>query len=295
MNQLNTNKVASGIIAAVIIALLLSTVVFYRNNAQLKETANRERLQSEKLLSEKLLLMKEIEGFRGEITSLKGKNKEADILLEKANRSLNEQENTIHSLSKEAASAKQLKKQLADVKKIRENLISELEQLTQSKNELSKTNTTLKNQNDELTNDVNKLLAENKSLAEQLRDKSFAGTNFKIEVVKNRKDKLTVKARRTDKIKIEFEVAANTYPVDSSLIHVDLLSPDKTIPAGDIKVSVANQAQLSANIGSSLPAQDLQKVIIEYTPKEKLNQGVYTVLVFHKNTFLGKAQFRLMK
>jgi hypothetical protein len=74
-----------------------------------------------------------------------------------------------------------------------------------------------------------------------------------------------------------------------------LLSPDKTIPAGDIKVSIENKAQLSASTNPSLPAQDPQKVIIDYTPKEKLNQGVYTVLVFHKNTFLGKAQFRLMK
>jgi hypothetical protein len=41
--------------------------------------------------------------------------------------------------------------------------------------------------------------------------------------------------------------------------------------------------------------EESQKVLIQYTPEEKLKLGVYTVLVYHKNTFLGKAQFRLMK
>jgi phosphotransferase system IIB component len=157
MNQLNTNKLAAGIIAAVMIALLLTTVVVYRDNTHLKEVANKEKLQAEKLLSEKLMLTKEINEFKGEIASLKGKNKEADLLLEKAGRKLNEQEVAINSLSKEAADAKQLRKQLTDVKKIRENLLGELQKIMASQEELNQFNAVLKNKNEELTKDVNNL------------------------------------------------------------------------------------------------------------------------------------------
>ncbi|MDO1445745.1 hypothetical protein Q0590_05760 [Rhodocytophaga aerolata] len=295
MNVSNTNKVIASIIAAVMLALLMTTFITVNKNSQLKEKANQERIQSEKLLSEKLLLTKQIEDFRKEISSLKGINKETDLLLEKANRNLNEKEATINKLSKDASDAKQVKAQLADVKKIRENLLAELKKINTDNTELKASNAELQGKNDELKKAYDNLLAENNTLAHQLREKSFTGTNFKIEVIKGKKDKLTVKAKKTDKIRIEFEVAANTYPIDPTFIHVDLLSPEKTISAGETDVKVENQAPLSASLDKNVSNETPQKIIIEYTPKEKMNLGSYTAIVFHKNTFLGKAQFRLMK
>jgi hypothetical protein len=52
---------------------------------------------------------------------------------------------------------------------------------------------------------------------------------------------------------------------------------------------------LSASTDEGATASGAQKVSITYAPKEKLKKGTYTAIVFHGNTLLGKAQFRLMK
>lgn len=288
MNQSKTKSVIAGIIAVVILGLLLNTYSVYNRNEELKESINYERLQSEKLLSEKLLLHKEIDEFRGEIASLKGKNKEADVLLERANRNLNEKEAMINSLAKEARDAKDVRRQLAEIKKARQELLEEFGNIADYNNQLKK-------KNDELREALNNLTAENKSLLDQLKAKSFAGSNFKIEVLKGKKDKLTVKAKRTEKVRIEFEVAANSYPINPKLIHIDLLSPDGALKSGETEVTVENKTELSASLNQALSDQEPQKVMIDYTLKENLKIGVYTAIIFHNNTFLGKAQFRLMK
>lgn len=288
MDQVKTKRIAAGIIAAVLIVLLLNTVKLYNTNSALKTSQDQEKLKSEKLLSEKLILRKEIEEFKNEISSLQGRNQEIDLLLNKANKNLTERELRIAKLEKEARSVSALKNQLAEVKKIRENLQREIEALAAN-------NFQLKNKNEELNSTVNALLSENKSLSDQLKSKSFAGSNFKVEVIKGNKEKLTVKARKTDKIKIEFEVPSNSYPVDDKLVHINLVTPDGSLLKGEAKVTVENTSELSASLDQSLNKKEPQKVVVEYSIKDKMKQGVYTAIVFHNNSFLGNVQFRLMK
>lgn len=288
MENLKTKRIVAGVIAIVMVAILLNTYKVYNKNETLKSSLNSEKLVSEKLLSEKLLLKKEIDEFREEIKSLQGKNSEADRLLERANRSINDKEVQIKTLAKEAKDAKYLRGQLADIRKIRQNLLEEFNKITDY-------NSKLKSENDELQVTINGLLADNKSLSDKLKEKSFVGSNFKIEVLKGKKDRLTVKAKRTEKLRIEFEVAQSTYPVNSKLIHIDLLSPEGALKSGEITTSVENGSELSASIDNVSLYLAPQKVTIDYSPKEPLKKGIYTAIVFHNNTFLGKAQFRLMK
>ncbi len=291
---MQNQKTAIGIVAAILVALLIGTSALYIRNGRLKEAVNHEKLQSEKLLSEKLLLTKQIDQFRGEIATLKGKNQEADRRLEKAGRDLTQLETRLQQLDKEAAGARQAKQQLAALKKLRETLAAELKSVKAYNGQLEDKNATLTRDLSRLTAENGTLLAQNKALADQVKTLSFTGSNFKIEVLKRNNDKLTVKARRTEKISIGFEVAAGT-ALDPQLIHVDLLSPDGSLQEGKSEVNVEGGSPLSASTGPGATAADSRKVSITYDPKEKLKKGTYTAIVFHGNTLLGKAQFRLMK
>ncbi len=292
---MQNQKTAIGIVAAILVALLIGTSALYIRNGRLKEAVNHEKLQSEKLLSEKLLLTKQIDEFRGEIATLKGKNQEADRRLEKAGRDLTQLETKLQQLDKEAAGARQARQQLAALKKLRETLAAELQSVKAYNGQLEDKNATLARDLSRLTAENGTLLAQNKALADQVKTLSFTGDNFKIEVLKRNNDKLTVKARRTEKISIGFEVAAGT-ALDPQLIHVDLLSPDGSLQEGKSEVHVEGGSPLSASTGpGATAATDSRRVSITYDPNEKLKKGTYTAIVFHGNILLGKAQFRLMK
>jgi hypothetical protein len=292
---MQNQKTVIGIVAAILVALLIGTSALYIRNGRLKEAVNGEKLQSEKLLSEKLLLTKQIDQFRGEIATLKGKNQESDRRLEKAGRDLTQLETKLQQLDQEAAGARQARQQLAALKKLRETLAAELQSVKAYNGQLEDKNATLARDLSRLTAENNQLLAQNKTLADQVKTLSFTGSNFKIEVLKRNNDKLTVKARRTEKISIGFEVAAGT-ALDPQLIHVDLLSPDGSLQEGKSEVHVEGGSPLSASTGpGATAAADSRKVSITYDPNEKLKKDTYTAIVFHGNTLLGKAQFRLMK
>jgi hypothetical protein len=291
---MQNQKTAIGIVAAILVALLIGISSLYIRNGRLKEAVNGEKLQSEKLLSEKLLLTKQLDEFRGEITLLKGKNQEADRRLEKAGRDLTQLETKLQQLDQEAAGARQAKQQLAALKKLRETLAAELQSVKAYNGQLEDKNATLARDLSRLTAENGTLLAQNKALADQVKTLSFTGSNFKIEVLKRNNDKLTVKARRTEKITIGFEVAAGT-ALDPQLIYVDLLSPDGSLQQGKSEVSVEGGSPLSASTGPGATGADSRKVSITYDPAEKPKKGTYTAIVFHGNTLLGKAQFRLMK
>jgi hypothetical protein len=292
---MKTEKVTIGVVAAILLALFVGIITLSTFNGRLRESVNKEKLQSEKLLSEKLLLTKQIDEFRGEIAVLKGKNKEADLRLESANRDLTQMEAQLQRLDKEAAGARQLSQQVAALRKLRENLQAELKGIKSHNGQLEDKNASLSRDLDQLTAERNALLAQNKTLADQVKTLSFTGSNFKVEVLKGKSDKLTVKARRTEKISIGFEVAAGGSALDRQLIHVDLLSPDGSLLEGKPEVAVEGGSPLSASTDEGVTTPGSQKVSITYAPKEKLKKGTYTAIVFHGNTLLGKAQFRLMK
>jgi hypothetical protein len=188
-----------------------------------------------------------------------------------------------------------LGQQVATLKKLRENLQAELQGIKAHNGQLEDKNMSLSRDLDQLTAERNALLAQNKTLADQVKNLSFTGSNFKIEVLRGKNDKLTVKARRTEKISIGFEVAAGVSALDRQLIHVDLLSPDGSLLEGKPEVAVEGGSPLSASTDEGVTTSGPQKVSITYAPKEKMKKGTYTAIVFHGNTLLGKAQFRLMK
>ncbi len=291
---MKTEKVTIGVVA-ILLALLVGAISLYTYNGRLKESINKEKLQSEKLLSEKLLLTRQIDEFRGEIAALQGKNQEAGRRLESAGRDLTQMEARMQQLNKEAAGARQLGQQVAALRKLRETLQTELGRLKAHNGQLEDKNASLARNLDQLTAERNDLLAQNKTLADQVQHLSFTGSNFKIEVLKGNSDKLTVKARRTEKISIGLEVTTGGNAFDPQLIHVDLLSPDGSLVEGKPEVAVEGGSPWSASTGGGVSAPESRQVAITYAPKEKLKKGTYTAIVFHGNTLLGKAQFRLMK
>ena len=182
-------KTVAGIAAFIFLLAVMASAYYISTDLSLKSGLNNEKLKSESLLSEKLALEKEINQLKESISLLSGKNAQTDKLLAEAQIKLGEKEKVITVLRKENATTKNLKKELAEVKEMKESLFRQVEALNiQNKTlaaenqQLHKTTTQLKEEKNDLLKQIELARAESLEKAD----------NYQVDVFKNvKKDKLT--------------------------------------------------------------------------------------------------------
>jgi len=249
-----------------------------------------EKLKSESLLSEKLDLDKQLKIVKDEMVSLQGKNKELDKFLAEANQKVTAKEQVISRLAKENASLQAFKKENGEIKKIREELYTKVEQL-------SKTNAQLTKELDGLNKTLAGLKEENSKLTAELNKQSAnpSTSNFRVESFKKRSDRLTVKARKTNSVMVSFDIE-NADKANYEKYRLILRKPEGGDIAGKQKITFATAPkQLTASTQEAPRQVSKDRVNIAFTPSQKLEQGIYTLFIYDGNALLGSAQVRLIK
>jgi uncharacterized protein (DUF3084 family) len=282
-----------GSIAAIAIFLSFTFGGFqYLDKKELRNGLDAEMIKTEFLTSEKMMLSKQISGLKTEINALTGRNAELDKLLAASLRNLEAKEQEIVKLEKQhKLNERNYKTQLESVHKIKRDLINQVEALKNENSQFSHEIAGLKNT---LTN----LQKENQLLNDKLNDKPATASNFLIEVVKGRKDKLTVKARRTDKIKVNFDFTDKAYQQNAlNQFQVEVISPKGTKVNGKVESQITKgEREVTASLKEVIhPSATTDKVTINFEPNDKLTPGVYSILVFKGNTYLGNTQFKVIK
>lgn len=285
--------VAAGV-TATLFASVIALSITYRSNSLLSEDLKGEKVRTESLTAEKSTLKKEIERLKIELSGFDTKNKELERAIKEAQYKVAAREASIDRLTKESAdSARKFKKELDAIKKIREDLVAQLENM-------KKTNLQLESEVNELNRTIAALRKENETLYARVSEKPMMAYNFRIETVKKRKDKLTVKARRINKVNISFDV--NNPKNLSGNVYVKVRSDKAGELEGETLLAFeeATQMEEESLVAAAEPfiivgADDYKRFSVAFDPKDKMAEGVYHVMVYSGNNYLGTTQFRIRK
>lgn len=286
-NMVQNPKVIAGTVTFLLAIALVSLISFYEANRSLEAGLNDEKLKSERILSEKLSLEKEIAKLKQSVTSLQGRNAELDKTLTSTSAKIAEKERELSRMSKENASLKQYKQQYADIQKIKNDLESQVLALNNALTAANK-------EKESLNRMVAELQVKNKSLSDELAQIQIASLDdIRVEAFK--KNKLTVSAKKTKKLDINF-IIPSKYSADNLTFKISdpsgqVLSPkDGTIAY----VETQDAPILTADASDMLYLKQTKQVKMEYKPKKKLKAGIYRIEVSSAdNAYLGSLQVRL--
>ena len=255
-------------------------------NRALEINLQNEKLRSEALLSEKLLLEKDMEKMRTQLTSLRGINNDLDEVVRKTEMRMTSQGSELAKLKKQNASLAQIRKQREDLLVLQTNLQNELAALRASYADLEVTNAAL-------SNTIAQLQEQNRLLSQDLNQAMFASMDrTQVEAVKGKKEKLTVRARKTQKLIANFDVPASLRNISFRITDQQgkVFADKHGVIVSRTSVSDAN---VLASTGEGPAGSGLQKVQMEYIPKQKLQSGVYTVEILNDNLYVGSLNVKL--
>ena len=257
-----------------------------RVNISLKAGLQEQKLKSETLLSEKLLLEKEIEKVKDQLFALKGRNLDLDNLVKRATATLKEQESEYSRMRKQNASLALVKKQREELSALSAQLENELQTLKSSYADLEARNA-------ELADVVVSLQEKNRVLTDDLNRTAFAAIDqSQIQALRGKREKLTVRAKRTNKLVTTFEVPANLKNLSFRITdsNGNVLGAEQ---GNIVSAIVPSDNNLTASSDRDVVGNRLQTVEMVYTPKHRLRTGLYTLEVLSENLYVGSVRVKL--
>ncbi len=279
------------LITAVIIVFILSAgVILFASNNRLKRNLITEKLRSEALLSQNMQLDKSLEQTKKNVADLKLDHEVMEKTIAETNQKISLKNAEINKLKTQNASLKSLQKKL-----------DELEALKQKRDlEISELNKSLALAQSEKTTLLEKINTSAKAYAEVSTDntilKAIISDNYRTEALRGRKERLTVNARKTNKLKVSFDLPGNIISKD---IYFKVFTPEgieysseKDITATISFSDYENSLLASTNQGVYTSAST-QRVEMSFMPKQKLKEGIYRFNLYNGDRFLGSTQVKL--
>lgn len=270
---------------SVVLAILMGvTVVSMRaKNNNLKADLREEKLKQDSILSTKILLDKEIADLLQDIDGLRGNNAKLDSLLNAAKRDLNSKMSQIAGLTRDNQTAKNLRKELNDIKQLRDKLSRQVDDLLTE-------NALLKNEIGGLKDELATLRSMPKEVLTPL-----TANNFRIELLK-RNERLTIKHRRTKAFQLAFELTGLEQTTGEQEFYVSIADPSgaEVLPASDISIK-GNSVNYSVKLKLTIAGKD-KAVNTKLSLGDKLKlKGIYKVKVYHvKYGLIGGAEVRVV-
>jgi hypothetical protein len=276
-------------IAVLTTALFVATLVWLMNtnrvNSSLQAGLEDQKLKSEQLLSEKLLLEKDLQKIKDQFKSLRESNYDLSSNLKKASAQLETKDAELTRLKKQNMSLAQIKKQREELAILQRQLENEIQTLRSS-------NEDLQNKNRDLTSVIASLEERNKMLTDDLNRAMFANLDHsQIHGVRGKSEKMTIRAKRAQKIIANFEVPATLKNLSFRV--TDSQGYQVSQNNGTITYTAEPGTEnIMASLRSTSAGDNLQKVKMVYTPNSKLKSGVYTVEILNENLYVGSLKVK---
>lgn len=285
-NKIEKSKLVAALVTVVLFGAL-ATSMYYNSN--LKYRLSRQEALTGDALAQKQMLENEMTDYKMRVQSLTGKNAELDDLMSKKEKELAAKEAEIKKLIKHNADANALRKQLADVKKMKADMEMQVEAL-------NLTIAKLKNENQDLAKQVKSLKSENEMMAKNMKIlSSMNADNMVADALKRKDAKNTVFARKANKLYVSFNLSQDV----ASNVKFKVTTPSGKVVSTEQDgltyklVDVQNEV-LTADASGSISANaSVKKIEMVYKPKEKLKNGTYTISIYNGDTYLSSCQIRL--
>lgn len=279
MNKKTTLSIITLCILIVVIAVLSS--VASRNRKNLKS----ERLVTSTLMTDKTVLQKELANVNSKVTSLKQANEVTSRLLQQSESRLAETEISIRKLTGENNILRTGNKELDAIKKSRAALEDDMNRL---KSDYEK----LLTESRGIQSALNRLENEKADLQQKLEKTMLHRTdNFLATATRGKKsERLVIKATRTKKVNLGFEVPADLAEDLSFKIQTPA---GIIIDSGDKSISwnyAENDGNLTASLSATGEFEASRRVTLNYTPKEKMARGEYRIQVLSNGNAIGSCR-----
>lgn len=286
-NTFQNPKTIAAIVTGLLIISLAALVFTYELSENLEAGWNSEKLKSEKILAEKLSLDKEIVKLKQSIFSLQGKNTDLDKTLSAISSKLAIKESEVKKMQKENATLKEYKQQVAEIQKIRGDLERQIATLTSSLNSSNR-------EKDLLNKTVADLQQKNKLLSDEMKQMQLASLDD-IRVEAFNKNKLTVSAKKTKKLDVNFLIPASNSSEKMQFKITDPSGRLLTPMDGAITLVEDDDAPIfTADNSQMLYLKQTKQMKMEYKPKKKMKPGVYKIEILNsENVYMGSLQVRL--
>ncbi len=287
--QLQSPKFLAGAATLLFVLSMVGTGIFYNKSESLSELLAGEKALTEKLTLEKNELLNEIQIHKNDLQQIKRDKKEVDNMLSMANEKLNQKEAAVNKMSRDN---KNLKGQLSELQTMREQMNKEMSQL-------KLTIQMLQDENSKLSQANANLLSEIKELKDKLKLTAARANNFKVEVFRKRKDKLTVSAKKSHTVSVSFDHNLSSL-ASLGEQNVFLVMKDKngkvlkSGKSGQASVIIdGKQKDIEYTTAESLDGGS--NMSIRFDPEDELGAEVYAVDVYNQDNYLGGVKFRLTK
>ncbi len=126
--------------------------------------------------------------------------------------------------------------------------------------------------------------------------KAMISDNYRTEALHGKKERLTVNARRTNKLSVSFDLPGNL----NSNIYFKVITPQgqeisstDDVASTTIKIEERNGGLLASSDANVIGSSGTKRIEMTYKPKEKLKNGIYQFNIYNDDRFIGSTQMRL--
>jgi myosin heavy subunit len=260
------------------------------SNVKLKEVISAEKMKAETLLSQKLQLDKSLELSKKDLADLQVQKLSLEQAVAETNR----------NLAARIAEAGRLTSQIASLKKFKdkaEELEKQKAQLDREIHELNKSLMLAQSENSKLNEKIASSARANSNLSDDNAIlKSMISDNYRTEAFRGRNERLTVNARRTNKLQVSFDLPGQMTGKD---IYFRVITPEgmefssnKDLAATIEIIENNDDLLVSADPAAGAIAGN-KRVEMSFKPQKKLTDGVYRFNLYNGDRFLGSTQLRL--
>ena len=277
------------VVVGVLCISLFLIVFLFQGKSKIKNQLTDEKCKSEVLLSEKLILNKTVKNYKIDIEELQGKTVGLNKLITEANHDIQNKNVEINRLKITNSSIKDLKVKNTELEKLKQQLS---EELTENKKALEQAKEAYEKLNNQLAAalETNENLENDNSILKQL-----FSYNYRTEALKGKKEKLTVNAKRTDKLLVYFDLPGDI----NNKIHFNVVTPNgkelssKKDLAANIKITENGDGLTASSNQNTGGSTGTKRVEMSYKPTQKMVKGVYQFNLYNEDRFLGSTQLRL--
>lgn len=292
----NNNKRTVYILAILLFLSVAGNIYLFTRTTEAEGTVVKREAEVDSLSDVKKSIEDDYQAMTFELDQFKGKNIQLDSLLEKANSDIDKQKRKIDQLIKENKDIPLIRRQMEELKAIRDQYRQQIEQLI-------KENKELKFENINLTQEVDNLNKTTKQLSEKVELASVLKTeNLIVKTLREKgKGKMeeTEKAKRVSRISTTFVVAENKVakPGNREVV-LRILKPDGYVltDANNGSGSFTKEDGRSAEytLRKNLDyTNDRAELVFDWDQTDELKAGLYITEVYMEGKIMGTYKFNL--
>jgi len=297
-NQENNgnNRIIVYVLGFLLLLSVIGNIYFYTRTTSAENVIVTREAQVDSLNDVKKTLEDDFNAMTFELDQFKGKNIQLDSLLERANGDIEKQKAKIERLIKENKDIPLIRRQMEELKMIRDQYRTQIDQLIKENKELKFENVNLTQEVDNL-NKTTKDLSAKVEIASELRTEAIT--------VKTLRDKgkgkfeETEKAKRVGRISTTFTISENKVAKPGQREAVlRILKPDGYVltdpnnGSGNFSKDDGRSAEFT--IRKTLEYDNTRsEVVFDWNQAEELKAGLYISEVYLDGKLMGNYKFTL--